>query len=680
MKALRAEPLIWTLLCVGVGVVYAQTLGFEFVSADDSTYIEANPNVRGGLSLDNVWWALSNAHFSNWIPLTLISFMVDCSLFGVDPGPIHGVNAALHAAASCLLFSALLRLARAERPGTVGEATRTDPFWPSAVVAALFAFHPAHVESVAWVAERKDVLSGFFWMLTLLAYAAYVSRPQRAPAHYALVLAAFILGLLSKPMVVTLPFVLLLLDVWPLRRIDLDALETSTARRLLVEKLPLLALSAAAAAIAFSVQQHSGALQNLEAISLSERMANVPISYVRYLWLLLWPTDLGFLYPRLSAAQISVLPVAAASILLAALTVATIALRRVAPYLLVGWLWFVGVLVPVIGWVQVGEQSLADRYTYLPSIGLFIGLSFCAATLWPRGRLPRSLLGAASLSVLIMCIAAAREQASTWRNSISLWSRAVAVTRDNATAHDQLGVAYFKKGKTDEALTHHQRAVELRPGSTRNRSNLGNVLLAMGRFPAAQAEFQRVLDVSPDSPVALYGMATCLHRLGDFAGTLDHYESLLVSVPTLIEREPIRRVYATALRAYRRSPGNHFDAAVERYRRALLLDPDWDSVATEMVWALATDPRATRANAEQALAITERESGPFSSSNPTNPMLRARGAALAAAGRFEEAVATMERALDRARAMENDEEIREFQALMTGYRSRKRYVEKLRPR
>jgi len=689
MKTLRSEPLVWALLCAGVGIAYAQTLGFEFVNVDDSTYISKNRWVRVGLSIDGILWLFGYAYAGNWMPVTWISYMLDCSVFGVIPGALHGVDVFLHGAASYLLFSALLRLSSAA--GSAKTSTRgVDPFWPSAVVAALFALHPAHVESVAWIAERKGVLSGFFWMLTLLAYAAHANRPSWR--RIAVVCAAFALGLMSKSIVVTLPCVLLLLDIWPLQRLKIAGIGQAgdcarlrlSLRSLVVEKLPLFALAALAAGITYAVN-FNGSVQvdtiaQFQDVSPSDRsggnFAGLPLAYARYLELIAWPTNLAFLYPHLPPESLSFTgPALMASILLALLSAAAILLRRSHPYLLIGWLWFLGTLVPVIRWLPPGEEP--DRYTYLPSIGIFIALSFGAASLWPKNRQAARAFGAATCALLLACTFLSHRQARHWRNSMALWTRSVSATENNAVAYDQLGLAYVVARNFEEAIPYHRRAVALRSESVGKRHNLGNALMGAGRLNEARIEFQTAITIDAKASTPHYGLANILYTQGDFEGALDHFESFAELATERNAFYVARLLYAETLRAFLRAPDVEFSAAIARSQRARALRPGWTSNRKDRVWALATDPRAEQAEGEAPVAITEEGPTTFSLAADSQPnRLAARGAALAAAHRFDEAVAIAKHARRLARKVGDAPHAHALEERIARYRAHERYVEK----
>ena len=425
-------------LAISVLALYAQTHRFEFINLDDYHFLVYRPIVRSGLTWDGFRWAMSSVE-ADWHPLMWLSHMLDFSVFGPDPGPQHLVNAGLHAANGVLLFLTLRALSRA--------------LWPSALVAALFALHPLRAESVAWLSERKDVLSGLFWMLTLLAYAAFARRPSAA--RYALVGAAVVLGLMSKTMLVTLPFVLLLLDLWPLGRLRLagnplpdcaggpapaaaggDAHRPLRVARLVLEKLPLVAIAAAASGLTVLAQQSMDAFRSLDQMSTAWRVVNAPLAYGTYLYQTLWPTRLAVIYPHpamIAGTRLGdyLWPAAGATVLLASVTVLCVAAARRRPYLLVGWLWYLVTLVPVVGVVQVGHQSHADRYTYLPMIGVYIMVAWGlrdAIARWPGLRVPA--VGGGAL-VLVALAALSWGQIGTWQNSRRLFEHAIAVTDDN---------------------------------------------------------------------------------------------------------------------------------------------------------------------------------------------------------------------------------------------------------
>jgi len=422
-------------LALATLLLYLPTASHAFVDYDDPDYIFDNPHVVSGLSLKNVLWAFTTGYAANWHPLTWMSHMADCQLFGVVAGPQHVVNALLHAANAAILFLALWRM--------------TACLWRSAFVSALFAFHPLHVESVAWIAERKDLLSAFFWLLALLAYQAYAGRP--ALRRYLLVALCFAMGLMAKPMVVTLPAVLLLLDYWPLGRLG----SSRQLGGLLLEKIPLLGLSAASCAITFLVQRNGGAMSTVQAIG--PRLVDALLAFYFYIGKMLWPHDL--MLPYVAGPSPGAPLLALAGVLFLGLTLGAVALGRRAKYLPVGWFWFLGTLLPVIGIVRVGIQSAADRYTYIPSIGFFIVLVWGAADLSARFRVPKPALAVAAAVLLCACAALASWQIGYWKNSETLFLHSVLVDPDNLEADNCLASTYSTD--PDPSLRNPDRALGL---------------------------------------------------------------------------------------------------------------------------------------------------------------------------------------------------------------------------
>jgi tetratricopeptide (TPR) repeat protein len=485
-------------LAVAVAALYAQTRHFEFVSLDDYYLLVLRPEIRSGLSWTNLEWALTAVEPS-WQPFTWVTHQLDFALFGTDPGPQHLVNAAWHAANAVLFFLALRAL--------------TGELWPSALAAALFAVHPLRAESVAWLSERKDVTSGFFWMLTLLAYAGYARRG--GAGRYALVALAFVLGLLSKTMVMSLPVILLLLDVWPLRRWspwDTPRRSDATPRALVVEKLPLLAIGVAAVAMTIFTQFTIGGIRSLGEMPAAWRLVNVPIAYVTYLAQAFWPTRLGATYSHPAFVAGSDLATyvglaVGATALLVAITVACAAAGRRAPYLLVGWLWYVVALVPVIGILQAGRQGHADRFTYLPTLGIALAVAWSLRDLVahrPRLRVPAV---AAATLVLALCSALSFRQIATWRDTKSLFTQAIAASADNYFAHQTLGAWLFSTGELPAAREHLEAALAISPDSAYAHEQLGLVLEKQGDRAGAIAAYERAVQLSDKSFFAKRNLA-----------------------------------------------------------------------------------------------------------------------------------------------------------------------------
>jgi tetratricopeptide (TPR) repeat protein len=478
----REAIAISALLVILVFAVFGQTLGHGFVNYDDNKYVYDNPIVSKGLSLPGIAWAFTHVYASNWHPLTTMVHMLDCQLYALRPAGHHLTNVLLHAASCVLLFLLLLDM--------------TGATWRCAFVAALFAIHPLRVESVAWISELKDVLSGLFFVLTLWAYLRYTRRPE-SMGRYASVLLCFALGLMSKPMLVTVPFVLLLLDCWPLDRFR----NASRIPALLKEKIPLFALSLLSC-VATSFAQ-KGAIQPGEHFPLPIRLGNALAAYVVYLGKLLYPRHLAVLYPLVKEGP-PAWQVAGASLLLAALTAGAYLLRRRQPCLLVGWLWYLGMLVPVIGILQVGSQAYADRYTYLPQIGLCIAVTWAVAD-WSLGwRYRHLLLGSIAAIYLSVLSIAAWHQTTYWRDNITLWTHTLECTRDNYIAHNNLGNALTMRRRPAEAIAQFQEALQIQPAYTLARYNLGVALAGQGRTGEAIPQFQQVLQARPD-----YLLARC---------------------------------------------------------------------------------------------------------------------------------------------------------------------------
>ncbi len=459
---MRRELIVCLLLLSVTLAVYWQIGDHQFTNYDDTLYVTDNPHVKPGLAGGSVIWAFTATEEANWHPLTWLSHMVDCQLFGLRPRGHFLTSLFLHLANVLLLFAVLKRM--------------TGALWRSAFVSALFALHPLHVESVAWVAERKDVLSTLFWLLTMLAYARYVERPTRA--RYVLTLVAFTLGLMAKPMLVTLPFVLLLLDYWPLDRMAYggkgdDPPKRTRKRthsceqrlplsRLVWEKIPFFALAAISSVVTFSFQQRAGAMADMEIFPLSSRIANALVSYLRYMGKIIWPSDLAVLYPHPGTS----LPLwwgAAAGLALLGLSILVVLVIRRRPYLAVGWLWYVGTLVPVIGLVQVGVQAYADRYTYVPLIGLFIMIAWGVPDLvgrWAQTRTVLAVLAATALAALTACTWI---QLGYWKDSVSLFTHTLQVTTKNYVAHNNLGNALADRGEVEAAISQYTEALRIKP-------------------------------------------------------------------------------------------------------------------------------------------------------------------------------------------------------------------------
>jgi len=559
----RVEWLICLALAVAVLLIYVQTAGFSFVNFDDPETISGNPHVRTGLTPENIRWALTSTEAANWLPLTRLTHLSDVSLFGMQAGPQHLVNAALHAIAAILLFLFLRRA--------------TNARWPSAFVAAVFAVHPLHVESVAWLSERKDVLCAVFWFLSLWAYARWAQDARRR--WYAVALAAFCCGWAAKPMIVTLPVLLMLLDVWPLRR-----------GLRIREKLPFFLISALGAAITLAAQSGSGAVQSIQAFPLDVRVENALLSYLIYIAKTIWPAALAVFYPYPRA--IPLWEAAAAALTLITISIWTIRSARTSPYLAVGWWWFIVTLLPVIGLVQAGAQARADRYMYMSMVGLAIMAAWSVP--------PRRWTGFVAAAALLGFAAAAWTQASYWRNSGTLFTHAIAATGDNYLAEHNLGVFLLDEpGRAADAVEHLQRAVQLNPDNARAESDLGN---ALTRVPGRQAE--AILDLSksvslqPDSAIAHNNLGNALAQAGRIAEATAEFETAIQLDPGY----PDARANLTKVRDGGDSAEGHYNRgialsgegraleAVREFEAALGLNPNYADAENNLGVALAQIP------------------------------------------------------------------------------------------
>jgi len=499
----RPDLLILLGLAVVTFALYAQVIGHQFITLDDPTYIQENPMVNRGVTLAGLAWALTTFHAANWHPLTWISHMIDCQLFGTNAGSHLLVNALIHVANTLLVFWFLLRTTHAR--------------WPSALVAALFALHPLHVESVAWASERKDTLSTFFGLLSLIAYSRYAEAP--AISRYMWTAITLALGLLSKPMLVTWPFVMLLLDYWPLGRfqrsevrgqrsaVRLPAGALAKAGGLVVEKIPLFALVAASAVMTLIAQSHGGAVRTLAAAPVALRLSIALVSYAKYLLLTFWPNNLAVYYPF---AGILAWQIIGAASLLIGITVFCVSQRRIRPYLIVGWLWFLGTLVPVIGIVQVGGQIMADRYFYIPSIGLFIALVFGLADIAKSWRVAQLLSAGAAAAVLLILAMLTNAQIQRWHDSFTLFEHTLAVTPPNLRIEHNLGVALGVSDRYDEAAVHFEKALQIDPNFYDGLVVMGVTRAHQGRVPEAIEYFRAAIRSQPDAPKARVQLAHAL--------------------------------------------------------------------------------------------------------------------------------------------------------------------------
>jgi protein O-mannosyl-transferase len=632
-KTLKESLAICLVLALGTLVLYWPVTRHEFVNYDDTDYVTQNAYVQAGLSAKSVAWVWGSEVARNWHPVTMLSHMLDCQLFGLRPGWHHFTNLLFHAANAVLLFLVLRRL--------------TGAVWRSAVVAALFAFHPLHVESVAWIAERKDVLSMFFFLLTIWAYSRYAgeaavssqwsvvsSKGAKPPGprtkgrglgttdhglrttdharfrfhvsgFYLLALLLFTLGLMSKPMLVTLPFVLLLLDYWPLKRMKnaegrmMNAEPSASSpfiihhsSFIILEKVPFFLLSTASCLVTFLVQQKGGAVLDVSNFPLAARVANALMSYVRYLGKMIWPEHLAALYLR--KAPWPAWELVLTGVFLLAITIAVVRFARRRPYLPVGWFWYLGTLVPVIGLVQVGMQSLADRYTYIPLIGIFIILAWGGFELVTCWHLPAAVPATAAGLAIVGCMALTRAQLPHWQNSERLFRRMLAVNDANYMAHYNLGNLYSRQDKLTEAMQQYEAALRAEPNYAEAQNNLGTVLLCLRRFDEAVEHHLAAVRIRPEFLYVL-NLANAYADAGKTTEAIAQYQQAL-------------KLNANSSAAHHnlgvvlQEHGRTQEAAAE-FRIALQLQPDYESAEYNLANRLADAGQLDEAIAHYQAAL-----------------------------------------------------------------------------
>ena len=526
-------------------VAFARLAGNDFIDVDDKIYIRDNPRIRAGLSWDAIVWAFSGPRIANWHPITLLSHMLDCQLFGLNAAGHHLMSLAMHLASTLLLYRILLW-------------TTKQP-WPSAFAAAVFAIHPLHVESVAWAAERKDVLSTLFWLLATLAYVRWTAEPK--VGRYLAVAVFFALGLFSKSMVVTLPFTLLLLDAWPLRRLS----SPRDLGRLVVEKLPLFALSAWASWLAFAAQHGAGAVDmGHHPRSLGFRAQHVVVSYATYLWKTIAPADLVLQVPF--PESYSVTQVAGSAAILLALTIVALAQLRARPWLAVGWFWFLGTLVPVIGLVQVGEQARADRFTYVPMIGLGIAAAFGAAEIARRSAAAKQAVAALGVLALVCWTIMTWIQVGYWKDDRALFTHVAAIVPEHDIARGALGNLAYREGRYADAIVEYEAARRANPHYAQWSNNLGMALARMGRFDEAKARYEEALREQPNLADAHHNLGFVQAVQGRMPEAIAHFEAALQANPDLPE---VHLNLGIAL-----MKTGQRDAAIAHFSRALELQPD----------------------------------------------------------------------------------------------------------
>lgn len=533
--------------------VFAQTLGFDFVDVDDPSYVVDNDRVLDGLRPDSIRWAWTSSTLGHWHPMTFMSYMLDASLFGTGPAGFHFTNAALHTANVLLLFALLL--------------TTTGAPWRSAFVAAAFAIHPARAESVAWIAERKDVLSAFFALLALLSFARWVKTKRIA--FYGLALACFFLAGASKAIVATLPCLLLLLDLWPLERFQAKGAASwkiaADWLRLVPEKLPFFAVSAGVSYAAIWASANDSAFRTLDELSFGYRISNAAVAYATYVKMLVWPAGLGAFYPHLGDALPSATVAASAALLLACTCFACV-FARSRPYLFVGWFWFLGLIVPVSGLFQVGDQAMADRYTYLSTVGLFICAAWMLAELAEKRPSARTALAAGCAALVAIYAGAGWRQTRLWRGTIPLYEHTLRVTPENAFVYQVLGNAYMVAGRYEDAEAQFSLALELHPGQPGWMNKLGKASFFQGRYEEAEAQFLRLVEIDPSFPDTYNNLGLVNLEMKRFDRAAGYFSEAARRMP--LHAEP-QLNWGTALAAL----GDR-DAARPHFRRAAELDPE----------------------------------------------------------------------------------------------------------
>ncbi len=630
----------------------------DFINFDDGVYVYLNAHVRGGLNWQSIQWAFANLEVGLWHPLTWMSHMLDCQWFGPRPGGHHLTSLVLHTANTLLLFVVLLRM--------------TGALWRCALVAVLFGLHPLHAESVAWVAERKDVLSTFFVLLTLWAYHRYtqlrsreIDRPGSplmchlpSALSYLLCVVLFVFALMSKPIVVTLPLVLLLLDYWPLKRLPSAAFvaHPSMAAGLLLEKLPLLTAGLLISLVTLHGGNRRGALPSVANCPIADRVCNATLSYGGYLLQAFWPRDLGVYYPL--AATFSPWSVAGVALLLLGTSVTAVCMARRAPYIVVGWVWYLVALLPVIGLIQLGRYSHADRYTYVPLTGVFVLLAWGAHDLSKKWRYHAVALSIAGSAVVVACFALTRQQLGYWMNSETLFRHTLDVTRDNCLAHNNLGLALLNQGKVDEAISHYETALRISPLYADAHGNLGRALAEKGRYREALIHFETALSLQPEDVKTRNNLGSVLVQLGRHEEAVRQFEEVVRLKP---DHAGARNNLAISCKKLGR-----VGEAITHYREAIRLEPDVLEPLNNLAWLLAAYPDPRFRNGPEAMQLATRACELTQYRNPVP--LATLAAAYAETGRFDEAVSFAEQAQDLARGSQGPLATR-LEAMLEAFRA-----------
>jgi tetratricopeptide (TPR) repeat protein len=672
--------LICLVLISAIIAVYYKVCTYDYINYDDLTYVFDNPNIQSGISLNTIKWMFTTNVGCNWHPLTWLSFMLDWQLFGSNAGGRHFTNLIFHIANTLLLFLVFKRM--------------TSAIWQSAFVAALFALHPLHVESVAWVAERKDVLSTFFWLLTMSAYLRYVKRP--GVGRYLLTLLVFVLGLMAKPMLVTLPFVLLLLDYWPLERIK--HFNRQVIYHLIWEKIPFIVLSVIFSIITFFTQQSREAIVSVAEINLKIRLLNALISYVKYIEKMFWPSGLTFFYPH-PYENISFIYAALSAVFLLVVTIFVIRTGRNHRYLVTGWFWYLGTLIPVIGLVQVGVHAWADRYSYITLTGLFIIIAWGIPELLEKWNYRKFAVWGTSLAVLFILAECAYFQQGYWKNSFTISQHALAVTKNNymaqclmadalfkqgnneeairyyseaiklrpryAYALNGLGNAFYKEERIDESIDYYKRAVEADPCQAKVYSNLAAALENKGRFDEAILLHKKALQISPDIVELRIKFGAALVRSGKLAEAVKEYEKILLIQPqNAIVHEYLGKVLFQQ---------GQFKDAIAHLEESLRLKPNEAEYMNDLAWALTIKINSGVYNPGKAVRLAQQACELTNYKKPE--LLDTLAAAYAAAGDYDKAVETAEKALELCQSPKQEMMKEEIKSRLVLFKAGKPYIE-----
>jgi tetratricopeptide (TPR) repeat protein len=599
--------IICLVLAIIAFIIYYQVHSFEFVNYDDNTYVYANPSIQAGITFKAVKWAFTSGYADNWHPLTWLSHMLDWQLFGANAEGHHIINLIFHILNTLLVFIVFKKM--------------TNVLWQSAFVAALFALHPLHVESVAWIAERKDVLSTFFWLLAMWAYVRYVEQPK--VARYLWIVVFFALGLMSKPMLVTLPFVFLILDYWPLNRLG----SKRSLVYLLIEKIPLFMMTAAGCVATFITQKESGAMRLTKDLSFPLQLANASISYMQYIIKMIWPSRLAVFYPH-SGRDISILYAVVSAVVLLTVTILVIRFAKNHRYLFTGWFWYLGTLVPVIGLVQVGRQSMADRYTYITLTGLFIIIAWGLSELLAKWRYKKIVFVSSAILVVSALSLCTYFQIRYWRNSLTLFQHALEVTNNNYVAHYCIADPLIAQGRLDEAIYHYSQAIRIEPDYAGALNDLGAVLYKEGKTDEAIGYYNRALKADPSLASTHLSLAAALESKGNLDEAAEHYKIGLADK----DIPEIRRNFGSILVKLGR-----FEEAAGEYRKILSVTPDDPNILSDLSFILTRTGKF-----DEAITLCNKALQIAPDSINTHLNL---GAALVSSGRLDEAVKEYEKIL-----------------------------------